>query len=46
MSKRKNGRMFKSLLTRNGVSASENRIAGWLAVAEHMLYVPMHDSFR
>ncbi|EGO2294111.1 DUF1133 family protein, partial [Escherichia coli] len=22
------------------------RIAGWLAVAEHMLYVPMHDSFR
>ncbi|EIF6907830.1 DUF1133 family protein, partial [Escherichia coli] len=19
---------------------------GWLAVAEHMLYVPMHDSFR
>ncbi|EGO2278246.1 DUF1133 family protein, partial [Escherichia coli] len=24
----------------------EKRIAGWLAVAEHMLYVPMHDSFR
>lgn len=46
MSKRKMAECLNRTHPEWCFSTCEKRIAGWLAVAEHMLYVPMHDSFR